>query len=73
MQSSDWAFIAKRQTAGEYASDRFAGHLAAYERASDSLRQSAASGGGKGHATDVARLAPDLTNDTLAGTRHAFT
>jgi len=69
MQSSDWAFIAKRETAGDYASNRFAGHLAAYERAASSLRQSARSDGGEGHVTDVARLAPDLSNEVLAETR----
>jgi 1,4-alpha-glucan branching enzyme len=69
MQSSDWAFIAKRETAGDYASNRFAGHLAAYERAASSLRQSARSDGGEGIATDVARLAPDLSNEVLAETR----
>jgi 1,4-alpha-glucan branching enzyme len=69
MQSSDWAFIAKRRTAGEYASGRFAGHLAGFERSASALRQLALSKGGEGHATEVAGLAPGLTNELLAETR----
>jgi 1,4-alpha-glucan branching enzyme len=69
MQASDWAFIAKRRTAGDYAENRFAGHLAAFERAASALRQSELSKGGAGHSTAVAGLAPDLTNETLAETR----
>jgi 1,4-alpha-glucan branching enzyme len=32
LQSSDWAFLAYRELAGEYPRERFAGHLAALER-----------------------------------------
>jgi 1,4-alpha-glucan branching enzyme len=35
LQSSDWAFLAYRQTAGDYPRERFAGHLAALERADE--------------------------------------
>jgi 1,4-alpha-glucan branching enzyme len=73
MQSSDWSFIAKRNTAGEYASDRFAGHLAAYQRAASALRQSARSDGGAAMPTEVAGLAPGLSNAELARTRFSPT
>ena len=69
LQSSDWAFIDKRRTAGDYASERFAGHLAGFERSVSALRQSALSEGGEGHATEVAGLAPGLSNETLAEIR----
>lgn len=69
MQSSDWAFIAKRNIAGDYASDRFANHLGAYERAVSALRQSHSSNGGDGFSAEVAGLAPDLSNAKLAATR----
>jgi 1,4-alpha-glucan branching enzyme len=35
LQSSDWAFLAYRQSAGEYPRARFGGHLVALERASE--------------------------------------
>ena len=35
LQSSDWAFLAYRQTAGDYPRERFGGHLAALERAGE--------------------------------------
>ncbi|MGH2907660.1 MAG: 1,4-alpha-glucan branching protein domain-containing protein, partial [Solirubrobacterales bacterium] len=57
LQSSDWAFIANRETAGEYASDRFAGHLAAFERAISAVRGAAMR---QSAPPTVAQLAPDL-------------
>jgi 1,4-alpha-glucan branching enzyme len=35
LQSSDWAFLAYRRTAGDYPRERFGQHLAALERASE--------------------------------------
>lgn len=79
MQSSDWAFIAKRQTAGDYAHDRFAEHLAAYERAAAAMSQSAGSAAappdqstdGEGRAGEPNGPAPGLTNEKLAEIRCA--
>lgn len=79
MQSSDWAFIAKRRTAGDYAHDRYAGHLAAYQRAVAAVSQSAGSASeppdqpsdGEGHAGEPSGPAPGLTNEKLAEIRCA--
>ncbi|MFY9488835.1 MAG: 1,4-alpha-glucan branching protein domain-containing protein [Solirubrobacterales bacterium] len=70
MQASDWAFIAKRETAGDYAADRFAGHLAAFQRAVAALRQSA-DRGGHGPDAEIYGLSPGLTNELLAELRCA--
>lgn len=80
MQSSDWAFIAKRGTAGDYAHDRYAAHLAAYERACAALSQSIDSTGGAapgrpkgdGIAANLAGLAPGLDEQTLSDIRCAY-
>lgn len=80
LQSSDWAFIAKRGTAGDYADRRHAGHLAAYERACAALSQSidstsgAAPGRpeGEGIAAQLAGLAPRLDEQTLSEIRCAY-
>jgi 1,4-alpha-glucan branching enzyme len=40
MQASDWAFMADREQAGDYPSERFAGHLAGFERAISAVRES---------------------------------
>ncbi|MBK5230635.1 MAG: DUF1957 domain-containing protein [Thermoleophilia bacterium] len=80
LQASDWAFIAKRRTAGDYAHDRYAAHLAAFERAAAAMSQFPGSDGaaahgrpaGEGIAAEVAGLAPGLTNQTLADIRCAY-
>ncbi|MBI5311143.1 MAG: DUF1957 domain-containing protein [Actinobacteria bacterium] len=81
LQSSDWAFIAKRATAGDYAHDRYAAHLAAYERACAALSQSTdpSSGAaaqsrtrGEGIAARLAGLAPGLDHQTLSDIRCAY-
>lgn len=71
MQSSDWSFIAKRENAGDYAAERFAGHLAGFERSCAALRQSAGSTEATGHGSpvedpNVAGLAPGLSGEMLA-------
>lgn len=79
MQASDWAFIAKRRTAGDYAHDRFAEHLAAYERAAAALSQSAGSADappsqspdGEGGTVAPNGPAPGLTKEKLAEIRCA--
>lgn len=73
LQSSDWAFLETRGTAGEYGAQRFAGHLAAFERAKArwvdrsvaSVRQSAASMDEPEHSDRLGGLAPDLTGELL--------
>lgn len=73
LQSSDWAFLERRGTAGEYGAQRFAGHLAAFERAKarwmdrsvGSMRQSAASTDESEHTDRLGGLAPDLTGEML--------
>lgn len=80
MQSSDWAFIAKRRTAGDYAHTRYAGHLASFERAIAALSQSPGSDAaavqgrsqGDGSTAEVAGLAPGLTPQRLAEIRCAY-
>lgn len=80
LQSSDWAFIAKRRTAGDYAHDRYTAHLAAFERAIAAVSQSTDSDGaaahrrpaGDGADAAVAGLAPGLTNQTLSDIRCAY-
>lgn len=80
LQSSDWAFIAKRETAGDYAHSRFAGHLAAYERACAALSQSPeptgaaarSRPGGEGIAARLQGLAPGLDQKTLSEIRCAY-
>lgn len=80
LQSSDWAFIAKRETAGDYAHNRFAAHLAAYERACAALSQFPESTGGaaqsrtpgEGIAARLQGLAPGLDQKTLSEIRCAY-
>lgn len=80
LQSSDWAFMDKRRTAGDYARRRHAGHLAAFERAIAAVSQSTGSGGahapaepaGEGFSADSAGLAPGLTPQRLAEIRCAY-
>ncbi|MBI4898695.1 MAG: DUF1957 domain-containing protein [Actinobacteria bacterium] len=80
LQSSDWAFMAKRETAGEYPRNRYAGHLAAFERAITAVSQSpdsdatAARGrpAGEGTTADEAGPAPGLTPQKLAKIRCAY-
>ncbi|MFY9265446.1 MAG: 1,4-alpha-glucan branching protein domain-containing protein [Solirubrobacterales bacterium] len=70
MQASDWAFIAKRKTAGDYAAERFAGHHGAFARAAAAMRQSPGHGA-DGLEAELAGLAPCLTNEKLAEIRCA--
>lgn len=65
LQSSDWAFISKRETAGDYAANRFTGHLAGFERALSSVRQSPGTSGDPEHVAAVAGLAPLLSSTKL--------
>ena len=51
LQSSDWAFLAARGTAGDYPRERALGHRAALERAL---------AGDPAHAPELRGLAPDL-------------
>ncbi len=80
LQSSDWAFIDKRATAGDYAARRFADHVASFERAHtrlmdrsvNSVRQSAASPGEADSESQLAGLAPELDDDLLQAIVHGF-
>ncbi len=65
LQSSDWAFKITHEKAGDYPRQRFAAHLADFERASSVLPQS--SGPIPRHPVDerLACLAPDLDFPTL--------
>jgi 1,4-alpha-glucan branching enzyme len=51
LQSSDWAFLAHRGTAGDYPRERFYGHFSAFERALS---------GESGMSPELRGLAPDL-------------
>lgn len=65
LQSSDWAFMADREQAGEYPTQRFAGHLAGFEGAISSVRESEP-GADAGHPDAVGGLAPLLSTEELA-------
>lgn len=80
LQGSDWAFMAKRRTAGDYAHKRFARHLAAFRRAIGAVSQSTGADGVAEHgrpaidapAAEPSGLAPGLTPQRLAEIRCAY-
>ncbi len=57
LQSSDWAFLATRATAGAYPAERAAAHEAAFAAALDAPDE---------HAAELRNLAPHLARDALA-------
>lgn len=65
MQSSDWAFMADREQAGDYPAERFAGHLEGFEGAISSVRESEP-GADADHPEAVGGLAPMLSAEDLA-------
>ncbi len=80
LQSSDWAFMAKRDTAGDYPRNRYVGHMAAFERAIAAVSQSPDSDAatahgrpaGEGTTADETGPAPGLTPQKLAKIRCAY-